>query len=277
MTFVFPLLLGGLLLAGIPVLLHLIMQQKPKRLPFPAVRFLLQSERTNQRRLRLRHLLLLALRIMLIAGFCLALARPKILNERLNLSSDRPVAAALVFDTSYSMEYSVGGQTRLDDAKRRSWELIKGLPEGSRFAVFDSAEAGGEWQSSLSAAHDRINSLELKPNNYPVTNQLTAAYELLAKLDDETKNADEMPLRFLYVFSDRTEGSWNSGHVEHLQRLRDRFEKPGVNAVLIDVSAKEPANVAITALDLPQAVVPANKPIVIDATVQASEPAVIPR
>ena len=42
MSFVHPLLLGGLLLVGIPVLIHLIMQQKPKRLRFPALRFLQQ-------------------------------------------------------------------------------------------------------------------------------------------------------------------------------------------------------------------------------------------
>src|SRR5262249_10567417 len=140
MTFVYPFLLGGLMLVGIPVLLHLIMQQKPKRLLFPAVRFLLQKRRTNQRRLRLRRLVVLALRMLLIAAICLALARPKIFSERLNLSTDRPEAAAFLFDTSYSMEYAVGGRSRLDEAKRRSLELLAGLPEGSRVAVFDSAE-----------------------------------------------------------------------------------------------------------------------------------------
>src|SRR5712691_10869758 len=98
MTFVFPILLGGLALAGIPILLHLIMRQKPKTLPFPAFRFLLQRHKMNLRKLRLRHLLLLALRILLIAAVCLALARPKIFHAGLHLSSDRPVAAILVFD-----------------------------------------------------------------------------------------------------------------------------------------------------------------------------------
>src|SRR5256714_11206735 len=100
MTFVFPALLGGLILIGIPVLLHLIMKQKPRHLLFPAFRCLLQRHRTNQRKLRLRHLLLLALRVLLVALICLALARPKLFSERLNLSTDRPAAAVLVFDTS---------------------------------------------------------------------------------------------------------------------------------------------------------------------------------
>src|ERR1700682_1825675 len=113
MSFVHPLLLGGLILVGIPVLLHLVMRQKPKHLLFPAMRFLLQRHRTNQRKLQLRHLLLLALRMLLISLVCLALARPKIFSERFNLFGDRPVAAVLLFDTSYSMEYAAGGRSRL--------------------------------------------------------------------------------------------------------------------------------------------------------------------
>ena len=54
MTFVYPLLLSGLALIGIPILVHLIMRQKPNHLLFPAVRFLLARHRTNQRKLQLR-------------------------------------------------------------------------------------------------------------------------------------------------------------------------------------------------------------------------------
>jgi hypothetical protein len=39
----------GLLLAGIPVLLHLLMRQKPRRLPFPAFRFLNISVRCSRK------------------------------------------------------------------------------------------------------------------------------------------------------------------------------------------------------------------------------------
>src|SRR5260370_38766564 len=123
MTFQYPLLISGLVLIGVPVLLHLIMQQKPKHLLFPAFRFLLQRYRTNQRRLRLRHLLLLILRLLLIAGICLALARPKFFSARINLG-ERPIAAVLVFDSSPSMEYVSGGQSRLDVAKQRAQELF---------------------------------------------------------------------------------------------------------------------------------------------------------
>src|SRR5205085_10816143 len=152
MSFVFPFVLGGLAFVSIPILLHLIMRQKPKHLFFPAFRFLVQRHRTNQRKLRLRHLLLLAMRLLLIACICLALTRPKVFSERLNLGSERPVAAVLIFDTSYSMEYTAAGQSRLDVAKHRARELIEELPEGSQIALLDTGEPGGEWLPNPSIA-----------------------------------------------------------------------------------------------------------------------------
>src|SRR5947209_18695458 len=165
MTFIHPLLLGGLLLVGIPILLHLTMRQKPKRLPFPAFRFLLQRRRANQRSLRLRHLLLLALRIGLIALMCVALARPRLFSEGLNLSTDRPRALVMLFDTSPSMEYTVRGKTRLDEARQRAEELIAELPGDSKVAILDSSEIGGEWSANLDAARKRVNDLKLRAAN----------------------------------------------------------------------------------------------------------------
>jgi len=70
------LLLLGLLLATIPVVLHLLLRARPKKLIFPALRLLQQRRMQNQRRMRLRQVWLLLLRMLLIAGLVLALARP---------------------------------------------------------------------------------------------------------------------------------------------------------------------------------------------------------
>jgi hypothetical protein len=224
MSFVFPALLAGLVLTGVPLLLHLIMRRKPKRQPFPAFRYLVKRHRTNTRRLRLRHLLLLALRVGLILLICLALARPRALNERLQLSSDRAVAAVFVFDTSYSMEYAVGNRSRLDEGKRRALELLDQLPEGSRVAILDSAEnvqsGKGEWLASLVQARERINRLRLKPANYPVTTRLQSAYRLFAELAQGRSPEQNLP-RFLCVFSDRTLASWDAGKLPELFEVRD--------------------------------------------------------
>lgn len=78
MAFVNLSLLAGGLFVAIPVVLHLIMRQRPKPMVFPALRFIQQRRIANQRRLQLRHWLLLALRIAAIGIVALALARPSV-------------------------------------------------------------------------------------------------------------------------------------------------------------------------------------------------------
>src|SRR5580692_6448975 len=105
MTFIHGYLLGGLLLVGVPILLHLIMRQKPRQLAFPAFRFLRQKLLVNRRKLQLQHILL---RMLLIALLCLALARPRVQTGKMPFTPDQEIASVLLFDTSPSMEYSVG-------------------------------------------------------------------------------------------------------------------------------------------------------------------------
>src|SRR3954470_7158439 len=101
--FAYPLMLGFLALAGLPILLHLLQRQKPKRVVFPAFRFLRQTQRVAQRRVKLNNILLLRLRMTLLALLCLALARPRLFGGRVALGPERPVVAVVVVDTSLSM------------------------------------------------------------------------------------------------------------------------------------------------------------------------------
>jgi hypothetical protein len=73
----FSLLAGGLLMA-LPILLHLVMRQRPKQLVFPALRFVQQRRESNRRQLQLKHWLLLALRCGVVLLAALALARPSV-------------------------------------------------------------------------------------------------------------------------------------------------------------------------------------------------------
>src|SRR5271154_3335648 len=113
MTFVHLTLLAGAGLIVVPIVLHMIMRQQPRRLEFPALRFIQIRRDANRRRLRLRQLLLLFLRCAAISLLALALARPSILaSGGLLGGSEAPVAAALVFDTSPRMQYRFRNETR---------------------------------------------------------------------------------------------------------------------------------------------------------------------
>jgi hypothetical protein len=85
MTLINSSLLIGMLLAAVPVILHLVMRAKPKRIEFPALRLLKARQPSNARRMQLRHLLLLLLRALLIAVVVLAIARPSLPAARYSL------------------------------------------------------------------------------------------------------------------------------------------------------------------------------------------------
>lgn len=226
MSFVFPAILGGLLLAGIPVLLHLILRQKPKTIPFPAFRFLVQKHRTNQRKLQLRHLLLLLLRMALLIALTLALARPRLFHEGLGLGSEKPAATLLVFDTTPSMEWaSSEGMSRLEEAKKRAIELVDALPAGSRFCIVDVGDGPslrGEWLLAGNLAKQRIRDLKVRPGGSSISTALPQALRIFAEAargtDDERLR--QMP-RILVLFSDRTRGSWQSSQDKQVLEAAD--------------------------------------------------------
>ncbi|MFN9236227.1 MAG: BatA domain-containing protein [Planctomyces sp.] len=78
MTLINSTILAGLLLAAVPLILHLTMKARPKRIEFPALRLLKVRRTANSRRMRLRQILLLILRTLLIVTLVLVFARPSL-------------------------------------------------------------------------------------------------------------------------------------------------------------------------------------------------------
>jgi hypothetical protein len=280
-----PILLVGAALVGLPILLHLIMKQEPKRLPFPAFRFLKQRLKTNQRKLRLRHFLLLALRMLLIALFCLALYQPSILSSGLiDLHGRQPLAVVLVIDTSPGMGYADGDKTHLEEACRRATELINELPDGSRVAVIETGDPGGDWLPSVSDARASVAELAKKSprpgqdvvavgGGQSVSASLVHAYHLLKTVDEQSDTAGETMPRLVAVFTDRAASSWDASRLDDLKKIRDAVPPPAVAHVIIDVGTDKPVNVAILSAEMndnrPQ-IVPANQPVAVTVAVSAA-------
>lgn len=289
-----PILLTGAALVGLPVLLHLIMRQEPKRLPFPAFRFLKQRRQINQRKVRLRHFLLLLLRMALIALICLSLWQPTTLSEGFSLRGGRPIAVVVVLDTSPSMGYVLsdrsgltearqkrlklldepaqGPWTCLDEARGSALEILEDLPSGSKVALLDTADHDEPvWSSDVAAARQRIRDTK-KPraNSQTVTRRLEAAYSVLARADTELEPGQEPFPRLLAVFSDRTTVSWDVNRTQELQSARDRVPPPSIKHLYVDVGIDKPVNTAITTLDFKPQLIAEGQPLMLSVTVEAT-------
>jgi hypothetical protein len=76
MQFVHPYFLLGLAAIGIPVIIHLFNFRKFKRVLFTNVRFIKDIQLETRKQSRLKHLIILALRILTITCLVVAFAQP---------------------------------------------------------------------------------------------------------------------------------------------------------------------------------------------------------
>lgn len=98
-----PLLWWGLPLAVVPLLIHLINLLRPRRVRWAAMEFLLASQRKYRTQVRLRQLLLLALRTLAVVGIVLALAQPRWRHALGRLLGGGTTSHFVLLDDSYSM------------------------------------------------------------------------------------------------------------------------------------------------------------------------------
>jgi len=129
MSFLQPLMLFGLLAASVPVVIHLIHKRRPRRQQFAAIEFVLRSVQRVQRRWRLKRFLLLASRVLLLAAFALAAARPMLGSTAVvRASSSGPERLAIVIDGSLSMQATDDdGRTAFDRARTMARNLIDAM------------------------------------------------------------------------------------------------------------------------------------------------------
>jgi len=93
MGFLHPFLLAGLAAVTVPILIHLLLRQRPRPRPWAAMRWLLAAAQQASRRYRLTNFLLLLLRMLVVALIALAVSRPLVGGfgggERLVIILDR--------------------------------------------------------------------------------------------------------------------------------------------------------------------------------------------
>lgn len=105
-----PWLLGGLALAGLPLLAHLLHRHARQRVIFPTTRFLRNASAQRTSWIKLRRLALLALRLLAVLLIVLAFMRPIWQSAQVQAGGELDATAlVIVFDTSASMQQLVEG------------------------------------------------------------------------------------------------------------------------------------------------------------------------
>ena len=116
-----PWFLAGLAAVGLPIWLHLLRQYKSNPQPFSSLMFFERRVQSAVRHRRLRHLLLLAMRLAILILLALAFANPFI--NRTSAMAARRKLTVIGIDRSFSMRTG----NRMREAKAEAHRLVNGL------------------------------------------------------------------------------------------------------------------------------------------------------
>jgi hypothetical protein len=138
MSFLNPFFLLGGIAVAVPVLLHLIRRDNARKVEFPTLMFLRKIDKKTIRYQKLRHLLLLLLRILAILAIVFAFTRPygKMAPAAASMVGISTSTHIIALDNSMSMQY----QDRWSRAKAAATDIVRQAGEADRFALLEFSD-----------------------------------------------------------------------------------------------------------------------------------------
>ncbi|MFM7726413.1 MAG: BatA domain-containing protein, partial [Flavobacteriales bacterium] len=134
MKFVHPEMLWGMLATAVPIIVHLFNFRRFKKVYFSNVEFLREIKQETQSKRNLKHLLILASRMLAIAAIVLAFAQPYIPQPGV---AEKPggTAVSIYIDNSFSMQGAGKDGAMLDLAKNKALEIVESFGPSDKFQL----------------------------------------------------------------------------------------------------------------------------------------------
>ena len=258
-----PFAVAGMCCATLPLIIHLLNRRRYRTVAWAAMDFLREAMQRNRRILRIRDLLLLALRTLAILLIGFALARPYFAaGDTEAYDGGQPLHAVLLIDNSLSMGYQSLEGDLLSAAKSRAIQFVERLPGGSKISVVPICGAASDLSAapfeSKSHAVEAIEQIAVVGRQAPVsaaTNRARAACQAEPELakrvvlltDNQQANwmgaeagawSSELPVQLVNLASPRRGNTWVAGI-----RLQDQLadtETPATVVVQLRHQGVEP-------------------------------------
>ena len=141
MGFLQPFALIALPLIAVPILIHLINQYRHRTIPWAAMMFLMRAKRMSKGMARLRHFLILLMRVLAVAALIFVVSRPLSGGWLGSIGMSKPDATLILLDRSVSMEMQdlQTGQSKRSAALQKLAELLEQGDYGTHLILIDSA------------------------------------------------------------------------------------------------------------------------------------------
>ena len=195
MQFLNPLFLIGLVAVAVPIVVHLFNFRRYKKVYFSNVELLQQLENETQKQSKLKHLLVLALRIMCIIFIVLAFAQPIIPTDKSKTIATGTQYVSVYIDNSFSMEATTAEGTKLDMAKQKAHEIAAAYSATDRLQLITNDIEGRHFRfvspDDFSALVDEV---AISPASANIANIIDKQYSFLGTNGGENKST--------YIISD---------------------------------------------------------------------------
>ena len=201
MNFLYPQFLYGLAALAIPIIIHLFNFRKSKKVYFSSNQFLKNIKKQASAKLRLKHLLVLAARLLFIFFLVMTFAQPYIPASNESASSEE---VYIYFDNSLSMSNSAGGDlSGFESGLKYIEQIVDIYPKSARFKLLtnDFAPFSNSTKSS-EELKETLTELELSG----ITRTFDEIYNRLLS-DDITSRPD---IYWISDFQKSTVGSFES-------------------------------------------------------------------
>ncbi|WP_075091769.1 BatA domain-containing protein [Planctomyces sp. SH-PL14] len=244
-----PWMLWGLLAIGIPILIHLLRQRRPRVVPWGAMRFVRAALEKRQRQIRIDSWLQVLIRGLLLACLAFALAEPYLERLGLGTVAESATHRIVVVDSSYSMGYRSGGETSFERAQRVARQIVEASRTGDSFHL---ARISGQTPRVVirRPSHDpadvlqEIDRLPLLEERGDLLNSLKPLPPLLAA-EDHLKSAE------VVFATDLQQENWLPSASFVRSQCGELFRQLGKSAEvsLVDVGAAVTENAAVVGLE----------------------------
>lgn len=134
MSFVYPSFLFALFAISIPIIIHLFNFRRFRKIYFSDIRFLKEVKQQTQNKNRIKHLLILASRILAVSFLVFAFAQPFIPADKKNAVAGIQSVSVFV-DNSFSMENVSRNGLLLDEAKKMAREIALSYSQSDLFQL----------------------------------------------------------------------------------------------------------------------------------------------
>ncbi|MBI1310120.1 hypothetical protein GC176_02345 [bacterium] len=276
-----PALLAGLVLAGIPLLIHLLHRRRYVEHRWAAMQFLVAAMKRESRRVRLQNLILLLLRTLVIAGLVIAFARPFLDADDGLLNSEQPVHRILVIDTSFSMQFEEAANAWSVDAEgqrtagtrfARAQQVLRDLVEaGRRGDAWNLVRvAGPEPLAVVGQASFRPDAVREEVDRLKVSDARGDLQQTLASVLELTQQVPELGRKEVVIVSDLQSQLWAPPGGEAQKKLSALAKQIAANARLsvISVGSATSPNAAVIQVSVASSPVISGRPVELSCAVR---------